>query len=404
MTILGFLLLSLCISISYWLELNRAIKELPQIVPVDQERKTDLFIEQFPKVSIIVPAYNEAENIEACVEAILLNTALPPEKLEVWVVDDQSSDRTLAILHAFQQQSRDPRLQVISGIPKPEDRVWLGKNWACQQAASKATGDYFIFIDADVRVKPGAITAIVQTAVTRQLDFITCIPQVVSGSLAEWLVQPLMYINVLVSFNSAVVKNPKTKTAYALGPFLLFHAAAYQQLGTHATVSQEVAEDVAFARKVKQQGFSACSILAPNLLSLRMYQTWQALWEGWTKVLYVGAHRSVSMMLLLVFVMLLVYTIPWIGLGLAFVQIVYIPGGLGWAKIGLAAVTILLQYGIRAQGSRALGTQPRYWWLQGVGGCLIASLAIVSIIKAETGWGWTWRGRSLVAARKGIDQ
>jgi len=392
------LLTSVSVSIAYWLELNKAVKELPRIVLPDSDKKNSLSMEQFPQVSVIVPAYNEAENIQECIESILLNTALPPNKLEVWVVDDQSSDRTLDILQTLQQQG-DPRLHVIAGLPRPNDRLWLGKNWACQQAVEKATGDYFLFIDADVRVKPGALVAIVQTAVEQSLDFVTCIPQIVSGSLAEWLVQPLMYINVLVSFNAIAVKNPKTKTAYALGPFLLFRSSVYWQVGGHQGVSHEVAEDVAFARKLKHQGFYSRSILAPNLLSLRMYRTWQALWEGWTKVLYVGANRSILMMLLLVLVMLLLYTFPWISLGVAFLQTVHTPNLFSTLTIALAGVAIWLQYGMRKQGSQALGTSTTYWWLQGVGGFLIASLAIASVIKTETGWGWTWRGRSLATTK-----
>jgi len=392
------LLISIFVSIGYWLSLERAIKELPRIVLPDNDKQDPLLIELFPHVSIIVPAYNEAENIQECIESILLNTTLPPDKLEVWVVDDQSSDLTLDILQTLQRQG-DPRLQVVSGLSRPTDRLWLGKNWACQQAAEKATGDYFIFIDADVRLKSGAIVAIVQTAVEQSVDFITCIPQIVSGSLVEWLVQPLMYINVLVSFNSAVVKDPKTKTAYALGPFLLFRSSVYWQVGGHQGVCHEVAEDVAFARTLKHQGFDSRSILGPNLLSLRMYRTWQSLWEGWTKVLYVGAHRSILMMLVLTTVMLLVYTVPWLMLGVALLQAVHTPNVFSTVAIALAGLAILLQYSIRKQGSQALGTLTTYWWLQGVGGFLIASLAIASVIKTETGWGWTWRGRRLAATR-----
>lgn len=399
MILLLILLLSICVSFEYWLKLNKAVQSFPKIISPSAVEKNSLALDQFPKVSVIIPAYNEVENIEACVKSVLLNTALPPEKFEVWVVDDQSSDRTLAILQALEQQN-DPRLHVISGLPRPQDRLWLGKNWPCQQAASQANGDYLIFIDADVRVKPGAIVSIVQTAVDQQLDFITCIPQIVSGSLIEWLVQPLMYINVLISFDAAAVKNPKTKTAYALGPFLLFQASVYHEVGTHQAVSDQVAEDVAFARKIKSHGFYSCSILAPNLLSLRMYRSWQTLWEGWTKVLYVGAQRNIGLMLMLAFVMLLVYTVPWIGLGLALLQTIQTSTLLPRIAIGLAALAILLQYGIRSQGSKALGTLSTYWWLHGVSGILIASLAIASIVKTETGWGWTWRGRSLAAAKK----
>jgi hypothetical protein len=61
----------------------------------------------------------------------------------------------------------------------------------------------------------------------------------------------------------------------------------------------------------------------------------------------------------------------------------------------LALVAIGLQYDLRRSIERVTAMPPRYWWLTGVGGVLVAAIAIVSIIKTETGWGWTWRGRAL---------
>lgn len=130
-----------------------------------------------------------------------------------------------------------------------------------------------------------------------------------------------------------------------------------------------------------------------------MYRSWAALWEGWTKVLYVGLQQSIPLMLLLVIVMLLIYTLPWIGFAIAVYQMRY-PSLLHLIEVGLAGLAILLQYEIRRTGAQALGTSTQYWWLQSVGGWLIAVLAIASIIKTETGWGWTWRGRKLVVSKR----
>jgi hypothetical protein len=72
--------------------------------------------------------------------------------------------------------------------------------------------------------------------------------------------------------------------------------------------------------------------------------------------------------------------------------------GLGWFDlllIGVALSAIVLQYGLRREIERISTIPPRYWWLTGIGGILVAAIAIASIIKTETGWGWTWRGRKL---------
>lgn len=121
-----------------------------------------------------------------------------------------------------------------------------------------------LFIDADVRLKPNASSAVIQTALDQQLDFLTCVPTISCGSLIEWLVQPLMFINLLVTFNAEVVKDPKTNTTYALGPFLLFRASTYCAIGGH----KAVAEDVAFPRRIKHNGFKSLQFLGANLASL----------------------------------------------------------------------------------------------------------------------------------------
>ncbi|MBD1856102.1 MULTISPECIES: glycosyltransferase [Leptolyngbya] len=395
--LLTVLLSSLFTLVPYLIDVVKAARQLPRItVPqVEIFSKTES-----SKISVIIPAFNEEANIEDCIKSVVFSTQLSAAQLEIWIIDDQSTDRTPEILHSLQTQLADPRLNILTGRPRPTEQFWTGKNWACQQGAEVASGDFLLFIDADVRLKPHAILAAVQTAIAQSLDFLTCIPTVVCGSLVEWLVQPLMFINLMISFNFGGVKDPTTKTTYALGPFLLFRRSAYDAIGMHKAVAECAAEDVALARRIKHKGFKLRHYLGDNLASLRMYRNWSALWEGWTKILYVGSQRSVPLMLLLVIVMLLVYTIPWIGFAIAIAQASQRPLLASWIGVGIAGLAILVQYQIRQQGSSALGTSTKYWWLQGIGGLLISVFAIASIIKAETGWGWTWRGRKLQLIKK----
>jgi glycosyltransferase involved in cell wall biosynthesis len=390
--------MALSISGGYFLQLRRAVVELPR--PQASQTDAEWAAASPPLISVVIPMYNESENLEGCIRSVLDCTRLSARHLQVWVIDDQSTDGTLAQLYGLQAQLDDPRLHILAGKPLPADQRWSGKNWACFQALQHAKGDWLLFIDADVRLKPGAIASVVQTAIAQQADLLTCIPQVVCGSLVEWLVQPLMFANAAVTFNSEAVRDPKSPTTYALGPCLLFSRAAYEAAGGHGGIGSEVAEDVAFARTLKHQGFRVVHVIGRDILSLRMYRSFRTLWEGWTKVLYVGANYSVLLMLLLALVMLSVYTVPWLALAIALLSLFTKAELGGWLLLLLAIAGILLQYAIRAIGSHALGTTTRYWWLQSLSGPLIAALAIASIIKAKTGWGWTWRGRSLKSLRR----
>lgn len=386
---------SLVSLILYSRYLRQATINIRQLSPLTDILSEHSLNSQFPKVSVIIPVYNEVDNIRDCVKSILDSTSLLDDKFEVWVVDDESTDKTLEIIKHFQEQLNDLRLKILPGEPRPTQR-WMGKSWACTQAAKLAFGEFLLFIDADVRLKPRAIETVVQTAQSKQIDLLNCIPQVVCKSLVEYLVQPLIFINLFVCLNSVAVKDPKNKTAYAAGPFMLFQSSSYKQIGGHEAVASYAVEDVALARLIKANGLKLQHFRGANLAKLRMYPSWASLWEGWTKVMYLGAQRNLWLMLALALVMINIYSIPWLVLVIILGNFFFI----GWQTLDLLAIclaliAILLQYNLRTLAVQAFRCSCKYWWLNALGGLLVAAIAIASVIKTETGWGFTWRGRKL---------
>jgi len=388
--ILILLLVSLCAIAIYSSKLRHSLATAPRLT-ITNERKSE-----YPKISVVIPAYNEADNILHCVTAVLQSTQLPPEKLEVWVVDDQSTDNTLTIVKSFQEQLKDPRLKILSGKSRPTDKNWVGKNWACSQAATKVTGDFLLFIDADVKLKPSAIETAVNHAQTEHIDLLSLAPAIVCGCLAEWVVQPLMVNNLAVGFDFGAVNDPNTEIAFAAGPFMLFRRSAYGKLGGHAAFAEEVVEDVEMARAIKKAGMKLQLLLGSDLMSVRMYRSWGALWEGWTKNIYQGAQRNLGSTLYFALSMAIIYPLPWLCLlGLGYKHLLGIWGIWDYISLGLVGVAIASHYYLRIMGGKDSDTPPDFWWLSGVGGTVIVAAVITSIIKTETGWGWTWRGRSL---------
>ncbi|MEG5041746.1 MULTISPECIES: glycosyltransferase family 2 protein [unclassified Microcoleus] len=365
---------------------------------------------QFPKFSVIVPAYNEAENIRDCAIAILESTPLSVDNLEVLIVDDRSTDDTLAIAQTLQQHLNDPRLKILAGQPRPTNQYWAGKNWACAQAVQIATGDFLLFIDADVRLKPGAIETAIATAETEKIDLFTCMPALVCECFAEWLVQPIMFNHLAVCYDFTAVNDPTTDSAFAGGPFMLFRRSAYEKIGGHQAVAGEIVEDVELAKRLKRAGLKLGLYSGSNLASVRMYRSWSALWEGWTKNLYLGANRSWGMMVYMAAIMLFLYPMPWLALAILlangdFAEILTITNyelpitnyqlPITWLTICLSVIVIGQHYTLRRLGAEISDCATKYWWLGGFGGALVAAIAIGSAIKTETGWGWTWRGRAL---------
>lgn len=392
--ILAIVVLALLAIAIYGTKLRRSLDCAPQMHPSDQRLSS--LDTKFPTVSVIIPAYNEAENIHDCLTAVLGSTQLPATKLDIWVVDDQSTDATLSIAQSVQELLDDPRLNVLPGKPRPTEEIWVGKNWACHQGFEQAKGEFLLFIDADVRLKSEAIETAIQKAQQEQSDLFSLAPAITCGCFSEWLVQPLMVNNLAVGQDFQAVNDPKNDTAFAAGPFMLFRRSAYEQLGGHQAVKSQVVEDVELARRAKAANLRLSYLLGGEFVSVQMYRSWQALWEGWTKNLYLGARRNIRPMLQLALAMLMIYPLPWLCLvAVGYKSWVGVGNWWDFIAAGLAVIAIFCHYYLRRLSSKVSQIPLDYWWLGGVGGTIIAAMALVSVFKTETGWGWTWRGRQL---------
>jgi len=142
-----------------------------------------------PKVSVLIPARNEEQNISKCLEG-LLKQDYP--NFEIIVLNDHSEDNTLQVIQ--EHQKRDNRIKSINGKDLPPG--WTGKNWACHQLSQVATGDVFIFTDADNRHAPFAVKNTVAYIQNLKLDLISAFPQQRTVTLPEKMIVPIMDIFV----------------------------------------------------------------------------------------------------------------------------------------------------------------------------------------------------------------
>ncbi len=337
------------------------------------------------KVSLIVPAFNEENKIFKCLSSVLNSTN--SELIEVIVIDDCSTDKT------FEKASliKDKRLKVLKGKEKPKD--WLGKSWACYQAAQVSSGEFVIFLDADVELKARAIENTIYTAEVFQSDLLSQTPQVICQSFAEWLVQPIMLKGALICFNFNEINKPATQKAFAAGPFLTFKRASYESIGGHKSVACEVVEDIAFAKLVKSSGLKLLHINGSKLATLQMYDSFSALWEGWTKNIYLGFDRNPLLTLFLGGSIFVIYSVPYLILVTLVIRSAFWDlSNFDYLSFIFCIGNIINQYGLRMQMQKP---EPKFWFLGGLGGAIVFGIFVFSIFKTETGLGWTWRGRKL---------
>ena len=235
------------------------------------------------RVSVLVPARDEAERLGPCLAALISTEGVPD--LEILVLDDGSSDGTAEIVRAYEQ--RDPRVRVIDGGSDPLPEGWLGKPWACERLARAATGSVLVYVDADVTVAPHGIAASVELLREAALDLVSPYPhQQAEGALPR-LVQPLLQWSWLTTLPLGPAESsPRESLVAANGQLLVVDAGTYRLAGGHEAVRGEVLDDVALLRAVKRVGGRGVVVDGTHVASCRMYDSGPELVEGYTKSLW----------------------------------------------------------------------------------------------------------------------
>jgi chlorobactene glucosyltransferase len=261
---------------------------------------------QQPTLSILIPARNEAAVIGQTVQHLLAQTYT---NFELILLDDQSEDGTGQI--ATQAAGGDARFRLLSGTPLPHG--WLGKNWACHQLSQAASGEWLFFADADVHWSPKALAALLSQAQTEQADLLAVWPTQQTETWTERLVVPLLSLAILCYLPILPVHFTHWPAfAAANGQCLLFRREAYEKVGGHTAVRQNVIEDVALAKAIKANRLRLRMADGNRLVGCRMYQSWPETKAGFAKNILAGHGDNVLFLLLSTLFHCLVFLFPWL--------------------------------------------------------------------------------------------
>lgn len=236
------------------------------------------------RISVLIPARNEATNITALLETLIAQVGCP--NLEILVADDASTDQTASLVKQFASTT----LSSITLIELADDLPpgWLGKSRTCNELAMRARGDVLVFVDADVRLAPDALLASCSLLRQANLDLLSPYPKQITNTLLARLTQPLLQWSWLAFLPLRLSENPITPASLsaANGQFLICDAGAYQQAGGHAAVAGEVIEDVGLARAFKKAGLKVGMANGTQIATCLMYPNDQDLIEGYSKSLW----------------------------------------------------------------------------------------------------------------------
>lgn len=239
------------------------------------------------RVTVLLPARDEAHRITACLTSLL---AQDHPDLQVLVLDDGSTDGTAELVRA--QVGDDPRFEVLDGGPQGPPRGWLGKPWACQRLGQAALArrprpDLLLFVDADVTLAPNAVRRIDALMRTSGLDLASPYPRQIALTPAERLVQPLLQWSWLTTLPLGIAEgSARPSLTAANGQVLALRSDAHGRIGGHRAVRAEVLEDIGLARAVKATGGRATVTDGTDLATCRMYTSGAELVDGYTKSLW----------------------------------------------------------------------------------------------------------------------
>jgi chlorobactene glucosyltransferase len=240
-----------------------------------------------PLVSVIVPARNEARNIEACVRSIL-GTTWP--RMEVIVVNDHSSDGTGEIARAV--GATDARVAVIDNPDLPVG--WFGKQWACHNGAHVAKGAFMLFTDADTRHGPELLARSMNAMHERRADLFTVAGLQIMETFWERLLQPQVFGMLLARFGGTerVSRSSNPYFKIANGQFILVRRGVYDRTGGHEAVRTHVAEDLRLAQEWTRLGYSVQMLAGLDHMSTRMYEGFDEIWRGWGKNVWAAGRDT----------------------------------------------------------------------------------------------------------------
>ncbi|MGH7234468.1 MAG: glycosyltransferase, partial [Candidatus Saccharimonadales bacterium] len=214
---------------------------------------TKLIENEFPTLSVAIPARNETDSLINCLSSLLANDY---PKLEIFVYDDNSTTRrTSEIIRSFAHDG----VEFIPGTPFNEE--WIAKNWAYQQLLEVANGELILFCGADTRFSSDSLRFLVSSLISRDKQMISIVPNnEFPGSFWQRFWQPLRYAWEVCIPRRSLQRPPVLPTCW------LARRDFINNLGGFKAVSRRISPESYFAtHALKSDGYSFFQY--PDILS-----------------------------------------------------------------------------------------------------------------------------------------
>ena len=333
------------------------------------------------RVSILIPARDEAAVVEATVRAALRSRGVA---VEVVVLDDGSTDATPSIVRELARL--DPRVRLLDGRPLPPG--WAGKQHACWQLAAAAAHDVLVFLDADVVLAPDAVARLAGVLLADpELGLVSGFPRQRVATLGEALVVPWIHVLLLGYLPMAAMRRSRERAFGAgCGQWMVARRDAYRSVGGHAAEPLSRHDGVGLPRVFRAGDWKTDLVDGSRLATCRMYDGLAAAWRGFGRSAGEGmaTPRGLPVWTLL---LVLGHVAPWLLLVLALA--IDAPAVTAPAALGVGA-----NLALRSAIAWRVGGSPAGTLLHPLGACLVLAIQWTALLRHLRGRPSRWKGRA----------
>jgi GT2 family glycosyltransferase len=343
---------------------------IPDIARPEWDGSTDA------SVTVVVPARNEQEHIEATLRSLL---ALDLPKLKIVAVNDRSTDATGEVMDRVAAGDGTGRLEIIHVDRLPSG--WLGKTHAMWSAAREARTDWILFTDADVVFRADSLRRAIFYAEKEKADHLVVFPTVEMKTPGERMM--IAFFQALFTFGHRPwkVSDPKTRDHMGVGAFNLVRRTAYEAIGTYEKLRLAVIDDMKLGELLKNSGFAQRNVFGSGLLSIHWAKGGMGVVRNLTKNMFALMLFRWPRALGAAFLLALLNIGPFVGLVLAH----------GWAKAGYGLAVFVI-FALYVGMSTKSSISPLYFLAHPISSVMFVYILLRSTFLTLWNGGVEWRG------------
>ncbi len=379
------------ISLAVWLYLFLARGNFWNLHAFDDDDATHPAPSNWPAVTAIIPARNEAESIAQTIAS--LSQQNYPGKFSIVVVDDHSEDATAKLAqesaHANGKNSNSTTDITILNAP-PLQPGWTGKLSALNAGVSSITDKptYLWFTDADIVHAPDTLTRLVARAEYQHLDLNSLMVLLRAQTFPErFLIPPFLFF-FLMLYPPGKIGRSSSRTAGAAGGCILLRRDALERIGGLAAIRSEVIDDCALARAVKRsrpegQRANVWMGLTRKSRSLRAYTTFAEIRDMIARTAFTQLRYSAPLLVGTLLGLAITYLAP-IALLFAHATATRLLALATWLLMSLLFLPTVRFYRISTHWAATLPLAATFY----------AAATFLSALRYWTNRGAQWKGRS----------